>query len=81
MYVGRDSLWAGRLGDRIPVPAKYYAPVHTGPGAHPYNGYRVSFPGMKRPGRGVDYHPYLAPRLKKEYNYTCTPPLDLQGLF
>jgi hypothetical protein len=29
------------------------------------NKYRVSFPGVKRPGRGVD-HPPLAPRLKKE---------------
>ena len=30
-----------------------------------YNGYRV-FPGGKRPGRGVDHPPSLAPRLKKE---------------
>jgi hypothetical protein len=28
-------------------------------------GYRV-FPGFKSAGRGVDYPPYLAPRLKKE---------------
>ena len=27
--------------------------------------YRVSFPGVKRPGRGVD-PPHLAPRFKKE---------------
>ena len=25
-----------------------------------------SFPGIKLPGRGVDRHPHLAPRLKKE---------------
>jgi hypothetical protein len=30
------------------------------------NGYRVSFPGLKRPGRGVNYPPHLVPRLKKE---------------
>ena len=24
------------------------------------------FPGVKRPGRGVDHPPHLAPRLKKE---------------
>jgi len=24
-----------------------------------------SFPGVKRPGRGVDHTPHLAPRLKK----------------
>jgi hypothetical protein len=28
-----------------------------GPPSLLYNGYRVSFPGVKRPGRGVD-HPY-----------------------
>jgi hypothetical protein len=26
-------------------------------------------------------HPHLAPRLKKEYSYTCIPPLGLLGLF
>jgi hypothetical protein len=31
-----------------------------------YNGYRVSFPGVKRPGRGVDHPQHLAPRLRKE---------------
>jgi hypothetical protein len=30
------------------------------------NGHRVSFPGVKRPGRGVDHPPHLVPRLKKE---------------
>ena len=24
-------------------------------------------------------HPHLAPRLKKEYSYTATPPLGLRG--
>ena len=31
-----------------------------------YNGYRVPFPGVKRPGRGANHPPHLAPRLKKE---------------
>jgi hypothetical protein len=39
------------------------------------------FPGVKRPGCGVDHPPHLAPRLKKEYGYTSTPPLGLRGLF
>ena len=39
------------------------------------------FPGVKRPGRGVDHPPHLAPRLKKEYSYISTPPLDLSRLF
>jgi len=32
-----DSDWlrAGRSGDRIPVGARLYAPIQTGPGAHP----------------------------------------------
>jgi len=38
-----------------------------------------SFPGVKRPGRGVVHPPHLAPRLKKEYSYTSTPPLGLRG--
>jgi hypothetical protein len=48
------------------------------------NGYRVSFPRVKQPGRGVDHpptHPHLVPGLKKEYSYTSTPPLGLRGLF
>ena len=32
-----------------------------------------SFPGVKRPERGVDHPPHLAPRLKKEYSYAYTP--------
>jgi hypothetical protein len=39
-----------------------------------------SFPGVKRPGRGVDHPPHLATRLRKEYSYTSTPPFDLRGL-
>ena len=30
-----DSLRAGRYGNRIPVGARFSAPVQTGPGAHP----------------------------------------------
>ena len=37
-----------------------------GPTSLIYNGYRVSFPGVKRPGRGVNHPPHLASRLKKE---------------
>ena len=42
-----------------------------------YNGYRVSFPVIMRPGRGVNHPPHLAPRLKKEQSYTSTAPLGL----
>jgi hypothetical protein len=40
-----------------------------------YNGYWVI------PGGKAATHPHLAPRLKKEYSYTSTPPLGLHGLF
>jgi len=39
-----------------------------------------SFPGVKRPGHGVDHPPHLVPMLKKEQSYTSTPPLGLRGL-
>jgi hypothetical protein len=38
-------------------------------------------PGVKRPGRGFDHPPHLAPRLKKELSYTFTPHLSLRSLF
>jgi hypothetical protein len=63
-----DWLRAGRPGDRIPVGARFSVPIQAGPGAHPasYTMGNGSFPGVKRPGRGV-YHPqHLGPRLKKE---------------
>jgi hypothetical protein len=48
---------AGRSGDRIPVGARFFAHVQTGPGAHPASctmgtGY---FPGLKRPGIGANH--------------------------
>ena len=68
-YLSRycDSLRAGRSGDRIPVGAMFSAPVQTGPGDHAgsYIMGMGSFPGVKRPGRGVD-HPFLSSAEVKE---------------
>jgi hypothetical protein len=52
-----DWLQAGRSGDRIPVERRFSAPGQTGPGAHPssYTMATGSFPGVKRPRRGVDH--------------------------
>jgi len=50
------------------VGARFSTALQTGPGAHP-SSFTVgtgSFPGVKRPGRGVDRPPHLASRLKKE---------------
>jgi hypothetical protein len=38
-----------------------------------YNGHRVSFPGVKRPGRGVDHPPHLAPWVRKSRAITLRP--------
>jgi len=70
---GIESRW----GRDFPHPSR----PALGPPSPPFNGYRVSFPGVKRPGRDVDHPPYLAPRLKKEQSYTSTSPLGLRGLF
>jgi hypothetical protein len=63
-----DSLRAGRSEDRIPVEARFSAPVRTDPGAHPASCTlgTWSFPEVKLPERGFDHPPLLAPRLKEE---------------
>jgi len=48
--------------------ARFTAHVQNRPGAHPtfFIMGTGSFPGVKRPGRGVDHPPQLALRLKEE---------------
>jgi len=63
-----DWLRAGRSGDRIPVGARFSAPVLTGPGGPPsllYNGYRLFPGGKERPARDADFSPLLVPWLRK----------------
>ena len=65
MAVGiATELRAGRSGDRIPVGARFSAPVQMGSGEHPAFCTRGtgSFPGVKS-GRGVTLtpHPLLVP--------------------
>ena len=84
----KDVLWAGiaqsvqRLGTgwkfRGSNPgerARFSAPVQTCPGAHPasYEMGTGSFPGVKRPQRGVD-HPPLSSAEVQIWSYTTTPP-------
>src|SRR5215510_7592664 len=71
------ELRAGRSGDRISVGVRFFAHIQTGPGAHPASctmGTR-SFPEVKRPGRGADHPPLLAPRSRKSRAYLYPPPL------
>jgi len=55
---GIESWWGGEIFRTRP----------DGPGAHPVSCTMGigSFPGIKRPGRGVDHPPHIMPRLKKE---------------
>ena len=73
------ELHAGRSGDRIPVGARFSAPVQTGPGTHPASCTMGtgSFSGVKS-GRCVTLTPYslLVPLVMKEQSYTSTPPMD-----
>jgi hypothetical protein len=51
-----------------PRDGRFFTPVQNGLGAAP-DSYTVGtgiLSGVKRPGRGVDHPPHLAPRLKKE---------------
>ena len=71
-----DSLRAERSGDRIPVGARLSPPVQTGPGAHPasYTMGIGSFPGVKRPGRGVDHPPPSSAEVEGRVElYICSP--------
>jgi hypothetical protein len=57
-----------RSGDRIPLGARFFAHVQTGPEAHPASCTMDtgSFPGVKRPGRGADQPPPSSAEVKKE---------------
>ena len=74
IYVDRDGLVgiATRYGldgpgGRIPVGARFSAPVQTGPGAHStsYATGTGSFPGVRRSGRSVDHAPTSSAEVKE----------------
>ena len=56
--------------------ARFFAPVQAGPGAHPasYTMGTGSFPGVKRPGRGVDHSPSSCAEVEGRVElYICSP--------
>jgi len=73
MWAGQCSrysnwLWAGWSGDRIPVGARFSAPVQTSPGAYPASCTMGtgSFPGVKSSqGVMLTPHPLLVPWSRK----------------
>ena len=63
--------------------ARFSASVQTGPGVYSasYTMGTVSFPGVKRPRRGVDQPPISSAELKERVELYSTPPMGLRGLF
>jgi len=75
VIVGRDSAVGIETCYGLDCPGiesrwgvKFSAPVQTSAEAHPasYTMDTGSFLGVKRPGRGLDQPPHIAPRLKQE---------------
>ena len=88
-YLGRDSSVSIATGCRLDVPRIESRwgrdfPHTSRPALGPTQPPIQCVPGLSREysGRGVTLttHPYLAPRLKKEWSYTSAPPLGLHGL-
>ena len=46
-----------------------------------HNGYRVSFPRVKRPWRRIDHPPFSKAKVKEKGELYCTPTVDLRGMF
>jgi hypothetical protein len=68
LYSKSKFFTTGRSGDRIPLEARFFAQVQTGPGAHPASCTMGTgfFPGVKRPGRGADHPPPSSAEVRKE---------------
>jgi hypothetical protein len=75
-----QRLRAGWSGDRIPVGGEIFCSRPDRPWGPPSllcNGYRVSFTGVNRPGRGVDHPPSSSARVKERvelYLYSPSGP-------
>jgi hypothetical protein len=75
----RNSLLAGRSGDRSPLGARFAAPIQTDPGAHPasYTMGTSSFLGVKWPGHGIHHTSPSSTKVKERvelYLYSPSRP-------
>jgi hypothetical protein len=66
-------------GSPVPVGVRFFTAVQTGPGAHPASCTMGtgSFPGVKRPGHGVDHPPTSSAEVKERvelYLYSPSGP-------
>jgi len=73
--------WKVRV--RIPVGARFSAPVQSGPGVRPasYTMGTGSFPGVKQPRCGVDHASPSSVDVKERLELYLYSPLGLRGLF
>jgi hypothetical protein len=74
--------WA--VGGSNPVEGEVLCPCPEWPWcapSHLHNGYRVSFPWIKRPGRGVDLQPPSTAEVKERAQLYLDFPLGLCDLF
>jgi len=65
------------------VGTRFYAPVQTGPGAHPasYTMSTGSSPGVEQPGRGVETPSSTEVKESVELHLYSPPLLGLRALF
>jgi hypothetical protein len=83
---GLYSVRSGGSGDRIPVGARFSAPVQTRPGAQTasYTMRDGSFPGVERPGCGVNHPPSPSVEVKEIvhlYIYFSVPSQSVLGWY
>jgi len=68
------------LKHRIIGTRDFFSPRDLGPIQPLLSGYRLSFPGVKRPERVVNHMPPSSAEVKKEWSYTSTLPKCLRGI-
>jgi hypothetical protein len=78
-----DPLRVGQPGNWILVEARFSSSVKTSLGANPasYTMRTGFFPGVNRPGRGVDHPLQASAEVEERVELFIYSPLDLRGLF